>query len=152
MATGDLTVFEEFSYYLGNSAFEFDGVDVIKVGIIDNTAAPTAADASPAWGDYSANAVDTDGGGTSTFTTAVTWTETGGVATLKATSFTIDKAAGADGSTTAWAIIYDDTNSADRAIAFIELGTIDITLSDVVIKFNNAASGELGNVLTVSVT
>lgn len=149
MATGDLTVFEEFSYYLGRGAFDLDAAaDVLKLGITKTQ--PTAADASPAWSDYSAGAYNI-GAATNPITTAATWAEVGGTSTLQCTSLTISKDATSEGSATAYAVLYDFTNASGRAIAFIELGTIDLTLSDVVIKFNNAASGELGTVVTVAV-
>ena len=50
MATGDITLFNEFASldYIAGWAL----TDDIKVAILDNTTAPTAADATPALGDY----------------------------------------------------------------------------------------------------
>ena len=153
MATGDLTVFEEFADDIGEGFHTF-GSDTLNFGIINNTAAPTAADATPAWGDYSANQIGTGGGYTGPVAlTGVTYTEVGGVATLAANSFTISQNASGQSSVTAWGIIYNDTEAArpDAAVAFVELGTIDITAGDLVIKFNNVASGSPGTILTVTV-
>lgn len=153
MATGDLTVFEEFADDLGEGVFTLSAG--LTFGIINNTAAPTAADATPAWGDYSANQIGTGGGYTGPVAlTGITYTEAGGVATLQANSFTISQNASGQSSTTAWGIIYDDdvtTPRADPALAYVELGTIDITAGDLVIKFNNVASGSPGTILTVTV-
>jgi len=152
MATGDLTVFDEFTLELGKETHNLPtGNDTLKLGIIDNTAAPTANDATPAWGDYSANEIGTGGGYTGPVSlTGVDYTEAGGTATLVANSFTISQNGSGQGSTTAWGILYNDTAASDQAIAFIELGTIDITAGDLVIKFNNVASGSPGTILTVA--
>lgn len=151
MATGDLTVFEEFANDLGEKVHNLDS-DTLKFGIINNTSAPTAADATPAWGDYSANQIGTGGGYTAPVTLTSSWAEAGGVGTLQCNSFTISQNASGQGSVTAWGIIYNDTAASDQAIAFVELGTIDITAGDLVVKFNNAASGSAGTVLTVTVS
>jgi hypothetical protein len=151
MATGDLTVFEEFANDLGEKVHNLDS-DTLKFGIINNTSAPTAADATPAWGDYSANQIGTGGGYTEPVTLTSSWAEAGGVGTLQCNSFTISQNASGQGSVTAWGILYNETAASDQAIAFVELGTIDITAGDLVIKFNNAASGSAGTVLTITVS
>lgn len=151
MATGDLTIFEEFTDDIGEGEHTF-GSDTLRLGIINNTSAPTASDSTPAWGDYSANQISTGGGYTGPVAlTGVTYTESGGTATLQANSFTVTQNASGQGSVTAWGILYNDTNGTDKAFAFIELGTIDITAGDLVIKFNNVASGSPGNIFTVGV-
>ena len=154
MATGDLTVFEEFALDIGNEHHKFPtGNDSLKFGIIDNTTPPTAADATPTWGDYSANEIGTGGGYTEPVSlSGVDYTEADGVATLVANSFTISQNGSGQGSTTAWGILYNDSAASDQAIAFVELGTIDITAGDLVVKFNNVASGSPGTILTVTVS
>jgi len=150
MATGDITIFDEFTKELGEEVHNL-GSDTLNFGIINNTSAPTAGDATPRWADYSANQIGTGGGYTGPVAlTGVTWTEAAGTATLAANSFTISQNASGQGSTTAWGILYNETAAADQAIAFFELGTIDITSGDLVIKFNNVASGSPGTVLTVA--
>lgn len=151
MATGDLTVFEEFSLDIGDEDHDL-AADTIRLGIIDNTAAPTAADATPTWGDYSANQVATGGNYSGPVTLTTTYTEAAGVATLTAQSFTISQDASnfTDGY---WAVVYNDSAAADEAICFIELGgPVDGSAGDVTIRFNNAAVGVAGNVLTVTVS
>ena len=49
MAAGDIAVFNVFQEKLGESVFNMS-TDTFKMGIIDNTSAPTAADADPCWG------------------------------------------------------------------------------------------------------
>lgn len=122
MATGDVTVFQEFAAQLGAENHDFSS-DVFKLGIINNTAAPTAADATPTWSDYSANEVSTAGGYTANGETLdnVTYTEVDGVGTFDADNETI--AQNGSGFTDAyWAIIYNDTNATDMAVAFVEMG------------------------------
>jgi hypothetical protein len=139
MARGDLTVFEEFSKTLGTEKFDFDN-DTIKLGIIDNSAAPTAADATPTWSDYSGNEVSTAGNYTADGETLanVSFNEVGGVATLDADNVTIsqDGSGFTDGY---YAIIYDSSTSANHAICFIDLGgPVSEQDGDVTITFASA--------------
>lgn len=123
MARGDFTVFEEFAVQLGQELHNFAS-DTLKLGLIDNTAAPTAADATPAWADYSANEVGTGGGypANGISLSGVTWTEAGGVATLDDTG-NISLSQNASGFTDAyWGILYNDTAAGDQAIGFLDLG------------------------------
>jgi len=147
MATGDVTVFEEFADQLGEEAHNFAS-DTLKLGLIDNTTPPTAADATPTWSDYSGNEVATTGGYTAngeTLTT-VSWSEASGVATLDADNVSLSQ----DGSgfTDAyWGILYNDDNATDMAIAFVELGgPVSEQAGPVAINWN--ASG----ILTVTVS
>jgi hypothetical protein len=122
MARGDFTLFEEFADELGEGVHTL-GSDTVKLGIVDDTLTPTAADATPRWADYSANEVTTAGGYTAngeTLTT-VTYTEAAGVATFDSDAMSLTQ----DGSgfTDAyWAIMYNDSADADQAIGFIDLG------------------------------
>ena len=147
MATGDLTLFEEFSDQLGEEAHNF-ATDTLKLGLIDNSSAPTAADATPTWSDYSGNEVSTAGGYSADgiTLTSMTWTEASGVATLDAANISLSQ----DGSgfTDAyWGILYNDSNGTDMAIGFIELGgPVSEQAGPVAINWN--ASG----ILTVTVS
>lgn len=147
MATGTVTVFQEFSDQLGKEIHNFSS-DTLKIGIINNTLTPTAGDTTPTWGDYSANEVSTGGGYTANGITlaSVTWAETGGVATLDAANVSLSQ--NASGFTDAyWGIIYNDTATNDDAIAFVELGgPVSEQSGPVAINFN--ASG----ILTVTVS
>jgi hypothetical protein len=116
MATGDVTIFEEVAEMIGEETFNFES-DTLKLGLIDNSTPPTAADATPRWADYSGNEVSTAGGYTANGETlaSVTYTEADGVATLDADNVSLSQ----DGSgfTDAyWGIIYDDTATNDEAI------------------------------------
>jgi len=147
MAQGDLTVFEEVAEMIGEEVFDFEN-DTLKLGLIDNSAAPTAADATPRWADYSANEVGTGGNYTANGETLanVSYTEADGVATLDADN--VQFAQDGSGFTDAyWAIIYDDSATNDEAICFIEMGgPVSEQAGPVNINFN--ASG----ILTVTVS
>jgi hypothetical protein len=147
MATGDVTIFEEVAEMIGEETFNFES-DTLKLGLIDNSTPPTAADATPRWADYSGNEVSTAGGYTANGETlaSVTYTEAAGVATLDADNVSLSQ----DGSgfTDAyWGIIYDDTATNDEAIGFVELGgPVSEQAGPVAINWN--ASG----IMTVTVS
>lgn len=123
MATGAVTGFEEFVDQVGEGKHDFSS-DTLKLGLVDDTITPTAADATPTWSDYSANEVSTSGGYTANGLTlaSVTWEEAGGTATLDAADVAIVR--NALGFTDArWGILYNDTEATDMAIAFVDLGS-----------------------------
>ena len=122
MATGDVTLFEEFAAEIGSEVHNL-GSDTLKVGLIDNSTAPTAADATPRWALYVGNEVSADGNYTANGETLsnVDWSEAGGVSTLDADNVSLAQ----DGSgfdNAYWAIVYNDTATNDEAICFVELG------------------------------
>jgi hypothetical protein len=122
MARGDLTLFEEFADNIGKEIHNFAS-DTLKLGIVDDTITPTAADATPTWSDYSANEVSTAGGYTADGETlaSVTYTETDGVATLDAANVSL--AQNGSGFTDAyWGILYNSSAAGGNAIGFVDLG------------------------------
>lgn len=148
MARGDFTVFQEFALQLGQELHTL-ATDVLKLGIVNATVTPTAGDATPAWGDYSANEVSTAGGyaagGVSL--SGVTWTEAAGVATLDDTG-NIALAQNASGFTDGyWGILYNSSAAGSQAIGFLDLGG---PVSEVAgpVNINWSASG----ILTVTVS
>jgi hypothetical protein len=148
MARGDLTVFEEASLDFMNGVHNL-GSDTIYVGLIDDTTAPTAADATPRWADYSANEVSTAGNYTANGV-ALTGTgssEAAGVATFDDTG-NVSISQDASGFTDAYyAIIYNGDATNDEAIAFVDLGgPVSEQDGDVSITWN--ASG----ILTITVS
>lgn len=148
MARGDFTVFEEFALQLGQELHTLAS-DTLKLGIVDGTLAPTAADATPAWGDYSANEVGTGGGYVAGGITlsGVTWTEAAGVATLD-DSGNIALAQNASGFTDGyWGILYNSSAAGSQAIGFLDLGgPVSEVAGPIAINWN--ASG----ILTVTVS
>jgi len=147
MARGDFTLFEEFAENIGSGDHTLDS-DVLKLGLVDDTITPTAADTTPTWSDYSTNEVATTGGYTAngeTLTT-VSFTETDGTATLDADNVSLDQ--DASGFTDAyWGILYNSTNASGAAIGFVDLGgPVSEQAGPVAINWN--ASG----ILTVTVS
>lgn len=140
MAAGDLTVFDEAK--LNMLTGDWSSTDDIKVAILDNTTTPTAADATPQLGDYTQ--VGTAGtyvaGGTSIGTYTACTSEAGGTVTFdSATNPTWAQDASNDVDAY-WALIYNDTQVGDPAIAFLELGgPIDMSAGSLTLTWN--ASG-----------
>lgn len=147
MAQGDLTVFEEFALDIGSGVHDFTS-DTLNLALIDDTLAPTAADATPRWADYSANEVSGTGytaGGAAL--TGVTYTEADGVATLDDTGNVTWSQNGAGPTDIYYAVLYNDDASNDEAICFIDMGgPVSLVDGDVTVTWN--ASG----ILTVTVS
>lgn len=145
MATGDVIVFEEAKEYLLDGGFE--AADEIWIAILDNTATPTAAFATPALGDFTE--VGTAGsyaaGGLLLDTLGDLVTEAAGTATFDTTGTSDNEtptwAQNASNDIDAWwGLIYNNTDAGDRAIAFIELGgPVDMSAGSLTVTFN--ASG-----------
>ena len=147
MAKGDLTVFEEFALDIGKGVHDFSS-DTIKVALIDNAAAPTAADATPRWADYSGNEVSGTGyaAGGATLS-GVTYTEASGVAKFDDTGNVTWSQNGAGPTDIYWAIVYNDTASNDEAVCFVDMGG-PASLQDGDVSITWHASG----ILTVTVS
>ena len=145
MAKGDVTIFEEAVSDIANGLINLKDTHVFKLGLVDDTKTPEASEASPTWGDFSANEVGTGGnytadGETLTYEGGVTrWVEAGGVGTYDAED--VSFAQDASGFTDArWGIIYDDTAGNDQAVAFLDLGG-DVSEVDGPVAITWNASG-----------
>jgi len=147
MARNDWVTFEQFGLDLADGEHDL-GADTFKVALIDNSTAPTAADATPRWGDYSANEVSGTGytaGGATLSGTGVS--EAGGVTTFDDTGNVTWSQNGAGPTDIYWAILYNDSAAADQAIGFLDMGgAVSLQDGDVTITWN--ASG----ILTITVT
>ena len=150
MTQGTILLFEENAKALGDGEIDLSGA-TIKFGIVDDTITPTAPDATPTWSDYSANEVSTAGGypADGVQMTNVAFLEVDGIATLQMDSFQLPK--NAAGFTDAyWGIIY--ITGTDLALGFMDLGgPIQEDAATIKIRFNAAAVGALGDVLTITV-
>ncbi len=147
MARGDVTIFEDFADQLGKGIHNFSS-DVLKLGLIDDTAAPTAGDVAPDWSDYVGNQVSDAGGYVDDGLTlaGVGWSETGGVGTLVADNVALaQNGAGFDDAY--WGIIYNATAAGDNAIGFVDLGG-PVSEQDGPVQINWNASG----ILTITVS
>lgn len=147
MARSDLVVFEESSLQLGKGEHDLSS-NVLKLGIVDSTITPTAADSTPSWNDFSANEVSAGGGYVADGLTLanVTYTEVGGLSTLDADDVALsqDPAGFTDGY---WGIVYDSTNASNMALCFVDLGG-PVSEVDSPIAFNWNVSG----MITLNVT
>jgi len=140
MAQGDVTVFDEAKAHMIDGGWE--SADDIKCAILDNTTAPTAADATPALGDY------TEVGAAGTYVAGgISLGSLGTLVTEASGTMTFDSATNpswaqdASNDTDAhWGLIYNDTDVGKLAIAFVDLaGPVDMTAGDLTITWN--ASG-----------
>jgi len=132
MAQGTLIVFEEVRKRIADGTHDMD-TNVFKIALI--TTLPTAADATPALGDYT-QVAGGNGYTTGGETLTTTWTEVGGTADFKSTGGTVTWTQNALGPTNIKAgLIYDSTTAVTgAAIAFIDFttdgGTTAISLVD----------------------
>jgi len=140
MARGDITFFEEAL----DDAF-FGGwatTDDIKCAVLDNTATPTAAFATPALGDFTqVGAAGTYiAGGTSIGAWDTLSVEAGGTLTFdSATNPTWAQDASND-TDAYWGLLYNDTQAGDPAFAFVDLaGPVDMSAGALTFTWN--ASG-----------
>lgn len=139
MATGDIVWFEEartLDYFAGWAL-----TDDIKLAILDNTTAPTAAFATPALADFTqvGSAGTYVAGGTSLGNWGTVWAEAGGTGTMdSATNPTWAQNASNDTDAT-WGLLYNDTQAGDPAFAYVELGTVDMSAGSLTVTWN--ASG-----------
>lgn len=119
MAQGTFTFFDEFLLAKNNGIHDFSA-DVFRLGFINNTLVPTAGDATPTWGDYSANQQSGGNFPATPDTIAMTSSEAAGIATVTAAT-NLSYAKNASNPTAVyWAILYN-TSKTDQAVGFIEI-------------------------------
>lgn len=144
MATGDITWFEEartLDYFAGWAL-----TDDIKVAILDNTTTPAAADATPALGDYTqVGAAGTyTTGGTSIGNWGTVWSEAAGTGTMDSTTNPTWAQDASNDTDAWWALIYNDTQAGDPAMAFVELGgPVDMTAGSLTVTWNGSGIATL---------
>jgi len=139
MATGDVTVFDEAKAYLIDGGWE--SADDIKCAILDNTTTPAAANTTPALGDYTQ--VGTSGsysaGGTSLGNLGTLVTESGGTMTFDSSTNPTWAQNASNDADAYWGLIYNDTDSSDLAIAYVELGgPVDMSAGSLTITWNGS--------------
>jgi len=140
MATGDLIVF--------NAALEkmFDGdwaaTDNFYCALIDATVTPTQAFTTPTWSDFSANEHATAG------TYTANGVDLGALSTLATVTtnvMTWDSATnpswaqhGSNETDMTWAIVYNFTDAAQDCLAYVELGTVDMSAGALTITWSGS--------------
>lgn len=128
MAVGDIKWFGQGLHDLGSKLHNL-GSDALKLGLITSATTPAINTPIPHFGGSGTTNLATNQviAGTSYTAggkdlTGVAWTNVSGVPTLRAAAVTV--AQDASGFTNArWGIIYNNTNAAKQALAFVDLGT-----------------------------
>ena len=146
MARGDVVVFNEAWAILDGTAWV--STDDLKLAILDNTAAPTAATATPALGDFTQ--VGSGGNYVAGGTSLGTW---GAFVAISGTTVTFDStvnptwAANASNDTDAyWGLIYNDTAAGDPAFAYVDLGgPVNMATSALTVTWNGSGVATLTN-------
>ena len=140
MATGDLIVFDEAKAKMIEG--DWASTDVFYLAIMENTTIPTAATATPVFGDFTevTAAGSYTANGTSLGALSALVTEAGGTMTFDSGT-NPTWAQNASNTTTAyWGIVYNFTDAGKDALEFIELGgPVDMTAGDLTVTWN--ASG-----------
>jgi len=142
MARGDLTFFEEA---LADALETWESTDTIKVALLDNTSAPTAADATPALADYTeVGAAGTyTAGGTSLGTWGDFVSEASGTETFDSVTNPSWAKDASNDTDLYWALVYNDTKS-DKALCFVDMGgPVDMTAGAVSITWNASGLGTI---------
>jgi len=133
MALGDFTIFQQARLDLGLALHDLLN-NTLKVALIKGASSggfdPSTTTANPCWGTGGATNLATHQVATGSVyasggltLTGKTWTTVSGAATLRASvaAWSVD----ASGFTNArWAILYNDTQAAKKAIGYIDLGTV----------------------------
>ena len=122
MATGTVKFFEEAMATMINGGWE--AADDIKVAICDNTTVPAVGTATPALGDFTqvGSAGTYVAGGTSIGTLSAVVTEAAGTVLFDSTTNPTWAQDASNDVDAYWAIIYNDTDAGNAALAFVELG------------------------------
>ena len=139
MAQGDLTVFEEAKAYMLDGGWAVD--DDIKCKILDSDVTPVESHGSTEWATYSE--VGASGtyitGGTSLGEWQVFISEVGGDVTADSAinpEWAQDDNNDADAR---WAVVYNDTDSGDRPICFVDLGAeIDMRAGKLTVTWHTS--------------
>ena len=150
MAAGDVTVFEQFYVDVQEGVHDLE-TDTIKLGLIDDTLAPTAADSDPRWGaggstNLSTNEVTPGGnysaGGQEIANPTVTLVSNQG----RFDGDDVDIAQDASNPTDArYGIIYNDTAAGKNAIAWLDLGaSSDLSAGPFSVDWNASGIFEMG--------
>lgn len=147
MATGDIKWFQQGVLDLGNKIHNLSA-DALQLGIVTTATVPSLSTAAPHWGgtgttNFATNQVSTAGGYTGPIAlTSVTWSNVGGVLTLRAADVVIPQNASGF-SNGAWGIIFNNTDANKRAIGYVELsaaGTLSIVSGSVTIDWQGAGT------------
>lgn len=137
MAAGDLVVFNEARGFLIDGGFE--STDTLKCALVTSATAPTASTASPTLSDFTEVAAGGNytAGGTSLGDLGTAVTTSGGTATFDSSTNPSWAQHASNPTNARYAIVYNDTDAGDRAIAYVDLGAVvDMTAGALTITWN----------------
>lgn len=138
MAAGDITIFDTFRKDVGDGVHTL-GSDTIKVALLKRAASPDKAASNAAYATYSGNE-STTGGEYSAGGKALTDTGfslTGGRAVFSAEKFVVNQDSG-NPTDAGWALIYNDSSTGKKAIAFVDLGAAkDLQTTSIELRWNS---------------
>jgi hypothetical protein len=143
VAAGTVTVFDQFLEDLGKKIHNLD-TDTFNFALVDSTTALAATTADPRWGTGGTTNLSTNevSGGNATAggsDITSTYTLSGGTATFDGQDVSIPQSA-SNPTTARYGVIYNNTDTGKRAIAFVDLGAVtDLTAGDFTVTWN--ASG-----------
>lgn len=140
MAAGDITFFNEALATMLEG--QWATTDTMKIAILDNTTAPTAATVTPALGDFTQ--VGATGNYTAGGTSLGTWgdmvSQTAGTVTFDSVTNPTWAQHASNDVDAYWGLVYNDTQAGDPALAFVDLGgPVDMSAGSLTITWN--ASG-----------
>lgn len=129
MARGDIKWFAQALHDLGNKVHDLDGDD-FRLGIINNSSAPTINDSAPHWGgtgatNHASNQVSTAGTqytGPIALATEQWQLVTGGAEFRITGDVTIAQDASAGFTNGYWGIVYNNSDANKRCLCYIDLG------------------------------
>lgn len=143
MASGDVTVFDQFKNDLGEKLMDMN-TDQFKIGLVTSVATPTAASPIPTWGaggttNFATNEV-TPGGNYSVGGPALgtpTWSApAAGIVTWDAVDVSILQNAG-NPTDARWGIIYNEDEAINKCVGYVDLGVDrDLTSGNFTITWN----------------
>jgi len=141
MARGDVVVFNDAKGNMLESGWE--AADIIRCAVLDNTTAPGAGTTNPALGTFTQIETAgsyTAGGSTLGTLSTLVGDSLGGTMTFDSAVNPTWAQNASNGIDAYWAVIYNDTDPGDLAIAYVDLGgPVDMTAGDLTITWN--ASG-----------
>ena len=144
MAQGDVVLFNQAKEELGLGDWNLS-TDTVRLALITSTVTPTATTADPRWGaggstNLSTNEVSAGGNYTAGGQDITnTWTRATGTVTFDGADISWVQN-GSNPTDARWGILYDDTDSENKCIAFVDLGSVfDMSGGDLNVNWN--ASG-----------
>lgn len=151
MALGDVVVFNSFVNDLGDKVHNLSG-DTYKLALITDSVTPSRSTADPRWGSGGSTNLSSDqvtpggnyssGGVSLSAVITDNWstvTSGAGGITLKFDGDDVTILQDSSNPDNArWGIIYNDTDSGKRAVAFVDLGgVVDLTAGDFTITWHS---------------